>query len=247
MSPTTVNLEADNWSEFLKAIRQVRQEMNSPQILWYRGHAKLSYTLIPSLLRDPKWLKKEQVIFEEYEKSAAYLMDAKLDSWEMLQDMQHYGIPTRLLDWTDVLGIAVAFSLYDSNDSEDSSIFVLDPLKLNDKSGIVGIKRPFSDPSFDYKTVYWQGKPFYPAFPIAIDGRLHNDRLRAQSGTFTVHGRDSAPLDEQIPNIVRKITLRSSAKPDAREFLEHANLNPFKIYPDMVGMARHIIRKHLTS
>jgi hypothetical protein len=201
--------------------------------------------LVPSLLRNTSWHKKEQVLFEEYERSAAHLLETKNDNWEMLEDMQHYGIPTRLLDWTDVLGIAVAFSLYDSNDADDSAIYLLDPLKLNTKSNIPGIKRPHYDESFDYKNVYWHGRPFSPIFPIAIDGRLHNDRLRAQSGSFTVHGTDTASLDDQVPDITRVIILQSSAKPEAREFLEHANLNPFRIYPDIVGMARHIVKKHL--
>jgi hypothetical protein len=131
------------------------------------------------------------------------------------------------------------------NDLEDSAIYILDPVKLNDKSGVTGVKRAFSDSNFDYKRVYWDGVPLSPLHPIAILGRLHNDRLRAQSGSFTVHGRNRAPLDEQAPDVVRKVTLRSSAKPEAREFLEYANLNPFRIYPDIVGMTQHIIRKHL--
>jgi len=236
---------ASTWAEFLSQIREARAELGN-STPWYRGHAQESYQLLPSLLRHPRGLEKERDLFNEYERSAAFIQGEGKSEWQMLHDMQHYGIPTRLLDWTEVLGIAIAFALYDSGDDNlDSAIFLLNPIALNTLSGVSGIRRPENDPNFGYKSIYWEGRPFYPNFPIAIDGALHNSRLRSQNGTFTVHGLDSKPLDAQVPNCLRKVVLSAAVKPEAREFLEHANLNAFSIYPDIVGMARHIQRKHL--
>lgn len=160
--------------------------------------------------------------------------------------MQHYGIPTRLLDWTEVVGIAVAFALYDSReDSEDSAIYVLNPAALNKKSGPAIIRQAPADTAFDYKAVYWHGNPFTPNYPIAFKPLLQNDRLVAQRGTFTIHGSNPLPLDEQAPDCVRRVIITSAAKPGAREFLDYAALDPSRIYPDVVGMARHLVRKHL--
>jgi hypothetical protein len=240
---------ARTWAEFLAQIRKAREDLGNPTLIWYRGQTKDTYPLIPSLFRYPHGIEKEQILFNEYERSAAHLQGGKKNEWDMLNDMQHYGIPTRLLDWTDVLGIAIAFALYDSGDSGadafDSAIYVLDPISLNSLSGLKDIKRAPSDADFGYKAVYWHGRPFYPNFPIAIDGTLHNDRLRAQNGSFTVQGRVTSPLELQAPTVIRRVVLSAPVKPEAREFLEHANLNPFSIYPDIVGMARHIVRKHL--
>lgn len=213
--------------------------------IWYRGQSKSEHELIPSLLRHRSGVVKERALFEDYERSASHLLGAGKTDWEMLNDMQHYGLPTRLLDWTTVLGIAIAFALYDANDdSIDSAIFVLNPLALNALSGLREIKRVPGDSKFDYKKVYWDGDPFSPAYPIAIDGKLHSERLRAQNGAFTVAGLDKNSLDEQAPQVVRKVLLPSSAKSEARDFLEYANLNAFSVYPDIVGMARHIARRH---
>jgi len=41
------------------------------------------------------------------------------NSWEALADMRHFGIPTRLLDWTEVLLIAVFFALNQSPTTSD--------------------------------------------------------------------------------------------------------------------------------
>jgi hypothetical protein len=236
---------ARSWAEFLDRVRQARQSLGPPLVVWFRGQAKATYNLVPSLLRHPKGIEKEQTLFGEFERSASHLFGKGKSDWEMLYDMQHYGIPTRLLDWTDILGIAVAFALYDNTaDDFDSAIFLLDPIKLNALSGMTGIKRAPNDSEFGYKTVYWEGRPFDPDYPIAIDGALHNDRLRAQKGSFTVQGRASCSLDVLAPSVVRKVVLTADVKPEAREFLEYANLNAFSIYPDIVGMAQHLVRQH---
>lgn len=235
-----------SWSEFLESVREARDNLGNPKTVWYRGQSHSKFTLVPALVRVANGLQKEQALFDEYERSAARLLTKRVDDWELLIDMQHYGIPTRLLDWTDVLGIALAFALYNSNDDhEDSAIYVLDPLALNKESGLEEIKRVPNEKDFSYKSIYWRGKPLKASYPIAIDCALQNDRLVAQSGSFTVHGSKLNPIDEQVPGCIHKIVLSSSVKPEAREFLEYANLNAFSIYPDIVGMARHISRKHL--
>lgn len=235
---------AKTWPEFLDLVRQAREELGNPTTVWYRGVARTTYRLIPSLLRHHDGIANERALFDEYQRTAARLLPKRDSDWELLFDMQHYGIPTRLLDWTDVLGVAIAFALYESgNDSESSMIYILDPKKLNLMSGRDGIVRPASENDFDYKSIYWKNKPFKAMHPIAIDGSLQSDRLVAQSGAFTVHGENEEFFWHNAGDCMRAIALTSSVKPAAREFLEHANLNAFTLYPDIVGMARYIVQK----
>lgn len=239
-------LIANDWPGFLDCVRKAREDLGNPSLVWYRGMSRADFKLLPSIARHPKGLAKEQDIFNEYQRSAARLTDKRNNDWELLFDMQHYGLPTRLLDWTDVLGVAIAFALYDElDDAHDSSIHVLDPLRLNAMSGANEIRRPTHDLTFDYKSIYWHGRPFNAVNPIAIDGPLQNGRMVAQQGAFTVHGSNLDFFETSGRECVRKIIIKPSAKQGAREFLEHANLNAFTIYPDIVGMARHIVRKHL--
>lgn len=238
---------AVSWAQFLKLVRDAKRELGSPDLIWYRGHPSTEYTLLPSLFRYSTGVAKEQELFNEYERWAARLGNEALNDWDVLVDMQHYGIPTRLLDWTDVLGVAIAFALFDStNDAQPSAIYLLNPTRLNDVSGPPEVKRPGKDPNFSYKSMYWKGLPIKPAQPVAIDAVMRNRRIAAQNGTFTVHGSDARPLEEQAADCVRRIILSPAAKPDAREFLEHANLNPYTIFPDHVGMAQHLRRKYFS-
>lgn len=53
--------------------------------------------------------------------------------------MQHYFIPTRLLDWSENLGIAIYFAIYSHTNNKDISLYVLNPLELNRYSKKQGI------------------------------------------------------------------------------------------------------------
>jgi hypothetical protein len=235
------------WNEFLADVTKARGELGNPHIVWYRGHANAEWTLLPTLFRIPPGVSgvgHEQKVFLEFKRIASRLFERRYTDWEILFDMQHYWVPTRLLDWSEILGIAVAFILHsDYSRSGDSAVYVLDPLKLNSLSGISEIKSIPDDSTFDYRSIYWEKKPFAPQHPIAVIPPMQTERVFAQRGVFTVHGDDARPLEGQCPEVVKRVILRKEAKAAAREFLEYANLDEYSIYPDIVGMSRHLRRK----
>lgn len=234
------------WSDFLEAVRQAEIDLGSPAEVWYRGHSDHLWNLVPSLPRETDWEKKETALFLDFTKSASRLFERRTSDWETLFDMQHYWVPTRLLDWTTVMGVAIAFILHsDYSDTEDSALFVLDPVALNRLSGRDDIINVPEDKSFDYKTIYWQKRPIQIEKPLAIRPGQQSERLRAQKGVFTVAGSLPTGFETEATACFRKVILPSTAKADAREFLRWANLDEYTIYPDIVGMARHIRRKIL--
>ena len=116
------------WDDFLAAVKAAEAELGNPPDLWYRGHTDESWSLIPSLLRISGWDKKERALLFEFKKTASRLFDKRSNDWEVLFDMQHYWIPTRLLDWTTVMGVAIAFILHNEySDSKNSALYILDP------------------------------------------------------------------------------------------------------------------------
>jgi hypothetical protein len=233
------------WSQFLTAVRDAERELGNPREPWYRGHADEAWELIPSLPRLADWEDKEKALFAEFKRTASRLFEKRSSDWETLFDMQHYWIPTRLLDWTTVLGVALAFILHgDYSNEKDSAFFVLDPTALNRLSGrddVIDVVP--DDKTFDYKTIYLEKRPVQIEKPLAIRPPQISDRLRAQKGTFTVFGTQAANFEIAATSCFRKIILPSAAKTEAREFLKWANLDEYTIYPDIVGMAYHIKRK----
>lgn len=237
-----------DWNNFLDEIKRAEDELGNPTEIWYRGQYDCSWELQPSLPRYQEWDRKEKILFDEFKRLSVGVFQTRKNDWETLFDMQHYWIPTRLLDWTTVLGVAVAFILHsDFTDSKDSALYVLDPLALNRLSGRDEIISVPDDPNFEYKKTYWENRPVKIERPLAIQPNYISDRLKAQAGRFTVFGTLDGNFEksESAQRCFRKIILPASAKAEARTFLKWANLNEFTIYPDIVGMANHIKTKIL--
>ncbi|MCU6618543.1 FRG domain-containing protein [Achromobacter mucicolens] len=235
------------WTDFLNEVRDAERDLGSPLEPWYRGHTDHNWLLVPSLPREEKWEEKEKKLFFEFSRTASRLFEKRTSDWETLFDMQHYWVPTRLLDWTTVMGVAIAFILHgDYTDTQDSALFILDPVALNRLSGRDDVINVPDDKAFDYKTLYWEKRPVQVERPLSIrPSQQISDRLRAQKGTFTVYGTSALTFEVAATNCYRKVILPAQAKAEAREFLRWANLDEYTIYPDIVGMAHHIKHKIL--
>src|ERR1039457_6982753 len=80
--------------------------------------------------------------------------------------MQHYGIPTRLLDWTAKLWIAVFFAL--TRSAVNPCIYILNPLRLNRKHDIDRLVGVPEDHAFDFPKAFFPAPPHPVQQPLAI-------------------------------------------------------------------------------
>lgn len=103
-------MSSNAWYSFLDEIAAATSDLGNPQSVWYRGHSNSHYHLIPTIHRAQGLMAHEQAAFNEFHRTAARLFTPRDNDWETLFDMQHYGLPTRLLDWSKVLGVALAFA-----------------------------------------------------------------------------------------------------------------------------------------
>ena len=233
-----------SWTNFLKSVSNAKKELGNPEIIWFRGHWNANHYLLPSLLRYTNGLDKEQMLFHKFRRFADKVFTSKDSDWETLFDMQHYGIPTRLLDWTESFGIALYFASYYNNlkkSKEQAAVYIMNPLRINEISGKTNIlKIPREESEFSYSGIYWNHKPFKASAPIAIEPIFKNDRIMAQRGTFTVHHNDIKPIEDLFPDSIKKIILPNDAIPAAIEFLDLANLNEYTVFPDLAGIALYL-------
>lgn len=237
-------LASPDWIEFLDNIRITKEELGNPEVIWFRGQGNHIHYLLPSLLRFENGIEKERQLFHKFRRFADKIFKNKESEWETLFDMQHYGLPTRLLDWTESFGISLYFAAY-WNDlrktSNDAAIYLMNPKKLNSHSGKDKILRiPREEKEFPYSGIYWEHKPFKATAPIAIEPIFRNDRILAQRGNFTVHNDDIAPIESKFPDAIKKVMLKNSAIPAAMEFLDLANINEYSVFPDLAGISDYL-------
>ena len=237
-------LHNPSWLNFLTEVRQAQTELGDPEIIWFRGHGDARHYLLPSLLRYKNGLEKEQFMYHKFRRFADKIFVNKESKWETLFDMQHYGIPTRLLDWTETLGIALFFAAHNNEiaaSGGDAAIYLINPLALNKESGINKIYRlPSEETEYSYSNIYWNKSPMKANAPIAIEPILKNDRILAQRGMFTVHHDSIEPIEDKFPNHIKKVILPGEAIASAEEFLKIANIDEFSVYPDLAGIAGFI-------
>jgi hypothetical protein len=236
------DLFAETWPDFLKMIKEYK-EKNKDKPVWFRGQRNFSYTLLPSLFRTKNGLNVEKVIYEKYRQIVFRIQPQQKGEWETLFDMQHNWIPTRLLDWSENLGISVYFAVKYNTEQTDMAIYLLNPEGLNkfySKKEIPII--PDNPMNLEYVKNYLNKDPFPPEYPIAIRPNFSNNRMIAQRGLFTIHGDNLTPIEQLCPKAVLKIGLSKKIINEANDFLDFANINEYTVFPDINGISDYIRR-----
>jgi hypothetical protein len=245
---------------FLESIERLRHASKRP--LWYRGCGLASYVLQPSLYRHETIKKPEELSQLEHrvmarfrQRSIPYHSRSISDDWEALFFMQHYGVPTRLLDWTENPLVALFFALASAESaarrnrgkvSEPAVIWVLDPEAWNQAalSHITykgGPLTPGDEALKGYAPT--AGGAIPSKYPVALHGAHNSPRIVSQRGVFSIFGSDRTPMEKLIGtsgfdsgSLTRLTVGKESVRP-MREMLLAHGITESVIYPDLEGLA----------
>lgn len=251
----------NNLNEYFEYIHLILAEDSCA--LWFRGVPNKDYNLTPSLLRhdnvnDIESLKKMEInLLERFnERSVPYLNHRVDDVWEQLFLMQHYGVPTRLLDWTENPSIALFFALSSAKKeakefTSDCAVWVLSPNLLNAKTfSHLGHQKPTGPRSVKASEMNgYKPESIHNAMPAAIYGIHNSPRIVAQRGSFTIQGNNLTPIDvmfssetDWAPKTLRKIVIPKENIKNILDMLICMGITDATIYPDLNGLALEIKR-----
>ena len=234
-----------SWTEILQRINGIASDpgmMTGPGA-FFRGHSDSKWDLTPSLGRLILEPDTESRLYYQFLSYGGYLIPARSSTWDVYFMMQHHGLPTRLLDWTESLAVALYFAM--RNATSEAAIWILSPYWLNHSMlGRWAVERLDSAFPSGYEDYFINDRSSsygrFPAPAIAVSGGSDSSRMRSQRAVFTLHGDLERPLNKSVKNVAWKVTIPKKAFEDARLFLKNAGVNEFSLFPDLDGLGRHL-------
>lgn len=268
--------EATSLPHLLELVANARESMDfhDGEECFFRGHSHAGWQLLPTLFRASSFMSRrpgdrlvlEYDLFYEFRSRARPLQTGTPTDWDLLFTMRHHGLPTRLLDWSESLGVALFFALdalRRDGDAGDAALWMLNPYLLNQTygesvrdifaPGLLGLDR--SHP-FSYEKVLLDSESTFGwDVPVAIYPDQREERMHAQRGWFTMHGDRHDALEalvrpEQILGrgtsdcVLAKIVLKREMLEEIRRHLDQMGVSTFQLFPDLDGLARDLIDKY---
>ena len=126
-----------NIGDLMETIRRLDERGGKGQTMWYRGHGNSSWPTIPSVQRQENYSEQlERQLVNNFRIRAAQILQnapAKDNYSAWMSLMQHYGLATRLMDWSKSPLIAAYFATEKKRgyDDADACIWILWPSELN--------------------------------------------------------------------------------------------------------------------
>lgn len=216
-------------------------------VFWFRGQADISWRLVPSALRYPKESECTRVLgllsdFKRFVKLKLDRVPAPDENLKWTQLAQHYGLPTRLLDWTKNAAIALYFACLSPAD-KDGAVYVLNPVDLNrekdpkrprvfDPHSDDAIIRPYLELGGDRTSCNMK--------TIALHPIWNSERIMLQQGVFTLHGSPQFVLRaRQAPSLVH-VRIEARRKQRLLDELERVGVNEMAIFPEPEHVCRYL-------
>ncbi|MDA3886971.1 MAG: FRG domain-containing protein [Candidatus Delongbacteria bacterium] len=228
--------------EFLKEVHEEKQKLKLGEVLLFRGHNGKG-DLLPKLLReellDPneKPFDIEDKLYDEFKIRATPYLDMNKDfqnEWNLLVLAQHYGLKTRLLDWTENPLVALFFTVYGSNFIENGEEREIWMLKATDDN-IININNNKNTEVFRSYTNKFVFKP------SAI-----SQRVVTQSSWFTHHSKKLQKLNDSksIKNELICFSIPDRLKKeDIEKYLTLMEINTHTLFPDLESLCKMLNEK----
>lgn len=254
---------------------------NVPDFI-FRGHGSQDYKLIPGFFRIEEvskgkiqcvYLAQEANILNDFISEACrYIKNIPvndLSSW--LEIAQHFGVPTRLLDFTSNPLVALYFACIDKQ-NDDGVVWIIDKNAyfrqffginhtVDSNQSKMNVQKIVQDEILEpHWTNY--GAPNCIQYPWIYNPFCQEERMALQSSVFMIWGANHNDflsfvnedqymvLDGEIANetkgFINKVEIRAEHKKNIIKELSLCGVNEKFIYPGLDGIGKYVRSKYKT-
>lgn len=259
--------QVNNINDFLKIVEQI----NVNHSLFFRGQLEKYNGFTPTIARDAMYLKNETNIVYETDEKKSDAFNGLDTPIKKLAKMQHYGIPTRLVDLTTNPLVALYFAVENTEDESSGNIYIFDEesystnskeakllsilpyvAKRDENSIVVEYKKQYNEMITPEEVSILIERPIFIEYSNELE--FSNPRLFEQSGTFVVCTNkcvDGRITDELVSlecfHPVEVIRVPFEYKREVKQRLDtEYGINYIKTYPELSPFADYIKNKYKT-
>jgi hypothetical protein len=241
------SMEVHDIAELIKAVRRICSGFGQTQY-WFRGHASADWKLVPSVHRNYD-AQGEHNLMARFRLAAPTRYDKcpELHDWaSWMSLMQHYGLSTRLLDWSASLLSAVYFAVAYDPKPGPGAVWILLSSGLNKASGhaqesIFTLTGP--EAKLLSQAAFADGAVIDEV--LAVYGQDTSLRMALQMRAFTIHDTDK-PLEEctGAHQYVAKLIIPEEAKTTFEEELWLLGIRRSTLFLDLANLALELTNDH---
>lgn len=222
----------------------------------FRGLSDAGYRLETALMRlRGDYANLERHLIRNFRKYAHGSLVERDSLWHWVSVAQHYGLPTRMLDWTNSPFVALHFATCNLDKFDrDGAVWVVDYTRahqllppalrraLEEEGANVFTVEMLSRQVPDYASLHQLSTDAFVLFlePPSIDQRIYN-----QYAFFSVASDSQMALDDWLvdhPELWRKIIIPAELKWEVRDKVDLANINERTLFPGLEGLCRWLHR-----